>query len=47
VAKKLENGNGKGCGKTKEDHRGEGEWLTWEQEKENRGIMDGIQTAQC
>ncbi len=38
--------NGKGCEKTTEDHRGEGKWVTWEQEKENRGIMDVIQTVQ-
>ncbi len=39
--------NCKRGGKKKEDCKGEGEWVTWEQEKGNRGIMDGIQTAQC
>ncbi len=37
--------NGKGCVKTTEDLRGEGKLVTWEQEKENRGILDVIQTV--
>jgi hypothetical protein len=40
-------GNGEGCEKTTEDHRGESEWVTWEQEKGSREVMDVIQTVQC
>jgi stalled ribosome alternative rescue factor ArfA len=36
VAKELEDGNGKGCEERKEDYKGEGEWVTWEQKKETR-----------
>jgi hypothetical protein len=47
MVKKLEDGNGKGCKKKKENYKGESEWVTWEQEKGNRGGMDVIQTVQC
>jgi hypothetical protein len=43
VAKKLEIRDEKGYGKEKDDHRGEGEWVIWEQEKGSRKAMDIIQ----
>jgi hypothetical protein len=33
VVEKLENGNGRSSEKTTGEDRGEGEWVTWEQEK--------------
>ncbi len=43
MAKKLENGDGEGCGKGKKDHRGKGERIIREQEKGSREAMDVIQ----
>jgi hypothetical protein len=30
-----------------EEGRGEGEWVTWEQEKGSRRVMSVVQTIQC
>jgi hypothetical protein len=38
---------GMGMGRVVRRHRGEGEWVTWEQEKESRRFIDVIQTVQC
>jgi hypothetical protein len=37
IIKKLEDGEGQGCKKKKENHKGKGEWVIWGLEKENRG----------
>jgi hypothetical protein len=35
------------CEKTMGEHREEGKWVSWEQEKESREVMSVIQTVQC
>jgi hypothetical protein len=35
----------RGCEKTTGDHRKEGKWVSWEQEKESRKVMSVIQTV--
>jgi hypothetical protein len=47
VIKRLGNMNGRGYKKATWEHRGEGEWVTWEQEKESKKVMSVIQILRC